>query len=143
MDAMDYVETTEATTLTTTTEADAHTVLTGNRIFCDGAPVMVSVFAPFVEVPTDGGSLIILLCDGATVLGRIGEFEGISGPFNGASRQTPTAGYHQFIVKAYVTEGTGRFAAGPGGAGELVPATLEVARVIRGLQQREPASQVH
>jgi hypothetical protein len=133
---LDYVQITSAVSLTATTEGTAHTCITGTSQAYEAVPTLIEVSSPHIGTPADaaGRAVIVLLYDGATLLGRIGTFitpvaAETRFAFRGAYRLTPTAATHQYIIKAYVTGGTGSFAAGAGGSGTNLPAFLRITRV--------------
>jgi len=134
---LNYVEFTANVSVSATTEGTANTVVTGSSITLDGNTTVVVEFFSSQSRPTGtaAAQLIFVLFDGATVLGTFGVQN--SPAANNAyepvllSRRiaTPSAGAHQYIVKAYVTSGTGLVVGGAGGTGVNLPGYIRVTRV--------------
>jgi hypothetical protein len=133
---LDYVQITTGVTLTATTEGTAHTVITGTSQTYAAEPIIVECFAPrFTVTGTSGATIVVLLFDGATVLGRMGLFSTPAGAalITGATLQyrlTPTAATHQYIIKAYSTVTASVFDCGGGGTGVELPAFIRVTRAV-------------
>jgi hypothetical protein len=132
---LDYVQITSSVNLTATTEGTAHTCITGTSQAYAAVPTLIEVYTPRLETGTSSGNAtIILLYDGASLIGRIGLTKTVAAvgfftPTLMQYRLTPTAATHQYIVKGIVTGGTGVFTAGAGGAGTELPAFLRITRV--------------
>lgn len=134
---LDYVEITGNVTITGTAEGSETTCITGTSQAYTADPIIIEVFSPRCDVnaASAGQALIVVLYDGATILGRI---ETIIPDSTGAShgrgftarrKLTPTAATHQYIVKAYKTSTNAcLFGAGAGGTGANVPAYLRITR---------------
>jgi hypothetical protein len=122
-----YVEFTSNVSITATTEGTAQTIVDSGAITYEAAPIVVE-FQSADVVASGGGSLFILLQDGATVLGRMASY-----PANGRSplfvmrRFSPTAASHTFKVTAHNSAaGTSTVTAGAGGAGTTMPGFIRV-----------------
>jgi hypothetical protein len=135
---MDYVQFTAPVSITATTEGTANTVVTGASVAYDGSTVVyVEFFAPNAqpEVTATGQAMSFVLLDGASVLAgfytRIrtpGSAAALQVPINARRRLTPSAGSHQYIVKAFVSTGTGSVNAGAGGTGDYPPGFIRVVK---------------
>lgn len=131
----DYVQKTTNTNITNTTEGTADTILTGNAVTFDGAPVMVEWWSPSVQTPgTAGAIILVILFEGATVIGYFNAPVGVAGSENygsqgGRYRFTPTAAAHTYHVKAIVTAGTGVVGGGAGGTGAFLPTFMRITKV--------------
>lgn len=132
---LDYVEITSDVNVTGTSEGAATTIITGTSQAYAAIPTMIEFFSPDVRIPTNaiGDALIVLLYDGASLLGRFAVRINSAAQSNGAPifaryRLTPTAATHQYIIKATVTNATGtpRIGAGAGGSGTSLPAYIRV-----------------
>jgi hypothetical protein len=136
-DEIAYDEKTTDTNITATTEAAAQTVLTCSPVTVDGTTaIMIDYFASLVGTSTTAGNAIALwLYDGAVSLGRLTY---IQTPANGAlyapvrvsRRLTPSAGTHNYTIRASVTAGTGVVSGLAGGPGTAVPAFCRITRVV-------------
>lgn len=134
-DELDYAEVTSTVNVTSTNEASPTNVVSGTSKAYDGGPVWVHFSA--TDGNTDavaGRYLIVNLWDGSTDLGRIALVQnngaGVAEvtPINGYRRLTPSAGTHQFHVKAWCSAGAGNVQAGAGGAGTRMPAFLRITK---------------
>ena len=132
---LDYVQITSAVSLTATTEGTAHTIITGTSQAYVAEPTLIEVFCPRLTTSANAGSTIVaLLFDGATVLGRVALVSTPSAAsmihqVYAAYRLTPTAATHQYIVKAYTTVSGGSWDCGAGGTGVEMPSFLRITRV--------------
>lgn len=124
---LDYVEITTGVSISATTEGTANTCITGTSQAYAAVPTLIEVFCPRLNA---GATVIVLLFDGGTVIGRLGlvAFVGIS-TFQGSYRLTPSAATHQYIVKAYNSSSSSTFDCGAGGTGTEVPAFLRITKV--------------
>lgn len=115
--------------ITATTEAASQPVISGNSVYFDGSRVKVSCFVPKLSASTSLTATFVVFRD-STVLGQV---------FGGAVATTsvgtgfelfdmPPTGAHTYAVKAFVSTGTLTVDAGAGGAGNLVPGWLRVAK---------------
>jgi hypothetical protein len=132
---LDYVQGTTPISVTGTAEGTATTLLTGTSQAYEAVPTLIEVFCPRVSTGTSSGSSVIgILMDGASVLGRLWLLNtpaaaGHSAPVYAAYRLTPTAATHQYIVKAWRQTADGAWTPGAGGAGTEVPAFIRITRV--------------
>lgn len=134
---LDYVEFTGSTNVTATTEGTAATIVSGTSISLNGSTsVVVEYFCPQSKPGSvANGQLIYLLLDGSTALGQYGIQTSPAANadympvFLARRLATPSNASHQYIVKAYVTSGTGVVAGGAGGTGVNVPGFIRVTRV--------------
>lgn len=123
---LDYVETTSPLTITATSDATAQSFITGTSQSYSGARIRIEVFAPYLSSGS-GQSALFNLFDGSTDLGRIAENFGASDSAVMVVRYlTPSAGSHQYIVKAWKTGGTASAGAGAGGTATYLPAYLRI-----------------
>lgn len=127
---LDYVASTSTTSLTATTEGTAHTCISGTSQAYAAVPTMIEVFCPRIDCAASG-TVVVLLFDGATVIGRIGLFSGANlvHTLHASYRLMPTAATHQYIVKAYSTTTGGAFGGSTGGTGNEVPAFIRATKV--------------
>lgn len=133
---LDFVERTSNLSITGTNEGTANTAVTGASVAYDGSTVVeITWYCQAAELSgSANNSIIILLYDGATVLGRLAT---ISNPSASALRQavcvhrrlTPTNASHQYIIKAYATAGTANLLCGSGGTGASLPGYMSIKRV--------------
>lgn len=131
----DYAQITSGVNPTATTEGTANTLITGNSFTADGQAVVIEVFSPSARADASAAArtMTIVLFEQATVVGNIGFLSTPAAsndnkPLTLKVRHTPSAGSRQYIVKAYVSAGTGNFSAGAGGTGANVPAYLRVTK---------------
>jgi len=131
---LDYVEVTSPVTISGANQGAATTLVTGNSVTYDGAPVMIEWYCPSLGCDaSNGAGIVVDLYEDATILGRIAVL--ISSASQDASqvgrrRRTPAAGAHTFTVKAWETADGGSAAyAGAGGTGAQVPMFLRVTKV--------------
>lgn len=132
---LDYVQVTADVTISGTTEGAATTIITGTSQAYAAVPTMIDVFIPRLDfgAHASGNTLILLLYDGATLIGRIGVIAYPANgafivPFRASYRLTPTAATHQYIVKAFRTNANVIAELGSGGSGEQLPAFIRVSR---------------
>lgn len=132
----DYVESTGTLSVTATTEGTAQTFITGNSVSYDGSTkICVEFFCPRARASTDAANryMVIDLYQDSTILGH---YALLRTPAAGSDDKTvfarrfitPSAGSHAYIVKAYVSGGTGEFTPEPGGTGASLPAYLRVTK---------------
>lgn len=131
---LDYAEVTSPVTVSSTTEAGADTVISGNPVSYDGSTVVIVEF--YAYAIANGGStfqVVVTLWDGATDLGRIAQVI----PFGTASgwvpccvrkRLTPSNGSHTFHIKAWRVGGNGTIHAGVGGTAAGMPAYIRITK---------------
>ena len=129
---LDYVEYTGNVSITATSEGTADTVVTGTSKAYVAEKMWVEFFSPnATPQATTDARLNFLLYEGATVRGIFGYLETPGSatddkPVLLRRRITPSAGTFSWIVKAYVSTGTGTVRAGAGGSGNLVPGYIAV-----------------
>jgi hypothetical protein len=107
-------------------------IVGGSHTYDGSTRVRVELYIPNVEMIT-GQDCLILLYEGSTQLGRLGDPSAQSGAggtfavsFYGAYFLTPSAGAHAYKAVAQCGTGTATFAAGPGGSNQYLPAWLRV-----------------
>lgn len=130
-----YVEKTSNTTISGTTDAGATTVLSTSSVEYDGKPILIEFFAPRVT-PNDADAawIAVTLWEDSTDLGRIwfastvAAMNGAPAGVHAARRRSPSKGAHTYTVKAFRAVGDGTVEAGPGGAGDFVPAFIRITR---------------
>lgn len=131
-----YGEITAPVSVTATTAAGAQSVINPGNLTYDGGPVLVEFWCQNLQTPNTGAgaSTLLNLWDANTDLGFLAQIISPSAGANGISllarrRLTPTAGAHNFNVRAWVSpSGTGTVSAGPGGPGAVAPASLRIVR---------------
>lgn len=117
-------------------DANAVMVVNPGNVTYAAKPIIVEFFAPEATAPGIlGGQLLFNLWDSNTDLGRWGQMinagaNALGGPVMLRRRLTPTAGAHNYNVRAWVAgagaSGTGTIGAGAGGVGVYMPAYLRV-----------------
>lgn len=139
---LDYAQiTAPSANITTTTEATATSIISGNSITYDGTTkVKIEFWAPEVSGNNTSSSpaiLTLVILRDTTVIGQIKkELSGggwAADPLNAEVFDTPSAGAHVYSVKAFVNTTTGVshsavVNAGAGGSGNFTPAFLRVTR---------------
>jgi hypothetical protein len=136
---LDYVQITSNVGITSTNSASPDTVITGTSVAYDGSTIIeVEFWCPYAEVEdASGASLVFVLYDGGTVLGRFGLMSNVANaalrmPISLKRRLTPSAASHQYIVKAYSSATTANAAVGAGAGGNAstqFPAFIRITRV--------------
>lgn len=125
---LDYVQVTGGNvSITATTGATAQTIVTGTSLTYDGNPVMLQFFAPRIDTGTT--FIVPVLYDGLTQLGQLASITGSGNPAPLFYRFTPSAGTHQYIVKAFVDAGSGTVFDGNGALGNLMPLFIRITKV--------------
>lgn len=131
-----YAEITADVTINQSTDALAVTVVNAPVIEYDGKLVLIEFFCEEAKPPdVDGGALTVTLWDDTTDLGRLWTVR-TAAVMNGgtgvhaARRLQPTRGYHAFKIKAFNAAGVGNgtIVAGPGTAGDELPAFVRISR---------------
>ena len=131
----DFDQATSDLNPTATTEGTAQTAVTGNAVTYDGSPVIAHFVCSDAQADASAGAiLIVLLYEGATVIGRLAIVQsptaaGDRKPISPEYRFTPSAASHTYSVKAYVTTGTGALRAGAGGSGNSAPMFMRITKV--------------
>lgn len=132
---LDYAEITSDASITATSEGTPNTVITGNSVTYDGTAVWVEFYTNSLR--TDSGaaarSLTVFLVEDSTVKGNMAFIRTPAAAFLNAGgtfrrKLTPAAGAHTYVIKAYVSAGTGLVSAGAGGTGAGMPAYLRVVK---------------
>lgn len=133
---LDYVQFTANVSVTGTSEGAADTVVTGTSQAYAAEPIMIEFFTPSLLTPaTANAHCEILLYDGATILGWIGQSRQEAGtnvartPVVCKVRLTPTAATHQYIIKAMTSTGTTTISAGTAGTGAYMAGYIRVTKV--------------
>lgn len=125
-----WVEGTASVPITATTLATSQQVLTSGAITYDGTPIIIEYSAPLAQPPA--GALQVMLYDGATEMGYFtyvsSTVTGFGFPVSLRRRLTPAAGSHTYLVRAWVSAGSGALVAGTGLAGAHSPMILSVRR---------------
>lgn len=134
---LDYAQITSSPTLGggATSEGAAQTIITGNSIMYDGSKVKIEAFAPFISA-TEPAILVFVLLRDSAILGHIAtEYAGSTvggyseGPMMATFYDTPSAGAHTYILKAYSNiPANCSIGAGIGGSGNNVPAFLKATK---------------
>lgn len=130
---LDYVQNVAGNTvISATTEGTAHTLITGTSQAYAAVATVIETYWPRVNFAAVAGTSVIwLLYDGATILGRLAVESNPSGgtlikSFRGSYRLTPTAATHQYIVKAYRQNNNCSVDTGAGGTGVELPGYMMV-----------------
>jgi hypothetical protein len=131
-----YAEATALVAVTATTEATAQAVVTAPAVTFDGTTrVIVEFFSRSLNPPAAavGATLTLCLFDGASSVGVVAGVQtpaaaNMLAPAIGRRLLTPTSGAHTYSIRGYVSTGTGNVSAGPGGAGQNMPAYIRVTR---------------
>ncbi len=129
-----FAERTTDQSVAATSEATANTVLTAPAVTLTVAtPVLIEFFAPAAS-PGGTGLVILWLYEGAGSIGAMGTFAGgtagnVFQVPHIARRLAAGAGSHTWSIRASVSAGgPGIISAGPGGAGQNVPAFIRVTK---------------
>ena len=138
LEEIDRVKFETPLTVTATSEGTAQTVVTLPAITYEAVPHEIVFSAPSARASTSAAATLLTfsLYDGGTHVSVIGQ---ITNPVSGQSTRsticipypfTPSAGSHTYLVKVWVSSGTGALVdAGTGLAGALAPGFLSVRRV--------------
>jgi hypothetical protein len=133
---VNYTQFTADVSITATTDATAQTVVSSGAITYENVPHLIEFFSPWVipDAGAIGRQLILNLYDGSTDLGRIGQVRTPAAQNSAFTcklerRLTPTAASHTYIIKAWVSAGTGTVSAGAGGTATPLPGFIRVTRV--------------
>lgn len=114
------------------------TVIPALTVVCDGSPVIVEFWAPYVNVAVAGGYTNIHLVQDGTTVSRLATLYDAAGidahPVHAMYRITPSAGSHTFAITAS-TNGTATassVAAGSAGGAENAPPTfLRISKILQ------------
>jgi hypothetical protein len=129
-----YNQITSNVSITGNVEGSANTVITCSAVTFDGAPVVVEFFTSrFDAQATAGTSLVVLLQEGATVIGRLAVATNPASaswaiPLCLKYRFTPTAASHTYSITAFTTTGSATVEAGSGGSGQQLPAYVRITK---------------
>lgn len=125
----DYAQVTSGGNITATVEASANTIVTGGAVTYDGSTIVVIEFYALGIGSAGGQTTYVLLFDGSTSLGYIGQGMTALNPTMHVSRRlTPSNASHTYSIRAITTGGTGTFTAGAGGAGANMPAFIRISK---------------
>lgn len=133
-----YDQITAPVNVASTTEGTPTTIIAGSSYTFDGAAVLATFYAPFMENGSAAAaSVFVSLWEGATQIGRMAAIVLPSGTLQEALtvtamlRFTPTAAAHTYAIKAHAnsTTGTPVVGAGAGGTGAYLPAFLRLTKV--------------
>lgn len=128
-----YGEVTSQVTITSTSAASPTVLVPSITAVCDGSPVLVEFFTPYLNTQSGSNTRIALAVDGAY------RTLGISSPnaFVPSSykyRFTPSAGSHTFAVGGYADLSGNYAGGGTGGTGAYTPMFLRVSKVVQANQ---------
>lgn len=129
----DYVQFTAPVGCVGTTEATATTIVTGNAVNFDGAPVIITFGCDYVQLPSNVVTRLWLYEDGVSI-GELAVFRdtdaatALTPPYV-QRRHTPSAGVHTYSVRGSTASGTFTIDAGAGGAGNPFPGYLRITKV--------------
>lgn len=121
-----YDQITAPVTQSSTTEATPTALIACAAHVFDGGAVMLEVFFPDANPQGTPGFCRVVVFEGATEIGRLGQIQNdaganVQGPFIGKIRFTPTAASHTYTIGAYGSAATTIFTAGVGGTGAYGP----------------------
>jgi len=128
-----YVEFTSGLLVTATTAGAAQDVVSSGTVAYDGSAVVIEFYAPVIE-PGSSGGIMLLLQDGASILGQFAYVQPGSAVINDQQvtpirRLVPTPGNHTYKVTAYRATANGNIYSGVGGSGNYLPGFIRVSRV--------------
>lgn len=135
---IDYVENTGSVSITATTAATANTIITAGAFTPNGTDqyrIYFNCGEVFLAGNAGGNSCIFHLYDGATNVGRIGNFTSVgttseTHPVFLVSRKlTPTNASHTYSVRAHRTNANCTIVGGNGGADIAYPTVLWITRL--------------
>lgn len=131
-----YAEITSDLTVSNSSAATAHTVVSAGAIVLEAVPHLITISAPQVQVGNVGTAFLTFdLWDDSTQLGIIGQVGNNSAavfdlPFQRSRRIVPTAASHTYIWKAWQTAANGIVFAGNGTtANDHGPAWIRITRI--------------
>jgi hypothetical protein len=128
---VDYVQITSDVTISATTQAGANTIVTGTSRAYEAVPHLIEFFAARVMAGISSNT-VINLWDGSTDLGRLAQISNAAtgatggGTISAATRITPTAATHQYIIKGWRDSANGTVNAA---SGTWLPAFIRITRV--------------
>ena len=124
-----YAEVTSGGNITATVEGSADTIVTAGAVAFDGSTVVVIEFFAMGVLSAAGETTYLVLFDGASSIGYIGQGMVALNPSMMVRRRlTPTAATHTYSMRAIVTGGTGTWTAGAGGVGANSPAYIRITK---------------
>jgi hypothetical protein len=133
---LDYVEFTSSVSLTATTEATANTIVTGSAVAYDGSTaVIIEFFCQDIFNNTATEIDLIYLYDGASSIGRMGDFRAALGstdrriPCFLTRRLTPSNATHTYSIRG-ASGGHASASAGAGGNGNIMPGYIRITRAV-------------
>lgn len=131
---LSYIEFTAPVSVTATTEAAAGILVTADNLTFDGlTAVEVEFYTPKVTSGTDGGEVHVTLFDNGAAVGELGDWSRGTGNMSTSltckRRTTPSAGAHQFSIRAWRATANCTITAGAGGAGNYMPGFIRVRRL--------------
>jgi len=126
-----YAQITAPVAVSATTEATATPIVTAPSINGDGStPIAIEFFAPYSAQNTTAQEMYLVLYDTGATIGILvhARFPYVGPPFYASQRLIPSVGAHVFSIRAFVAGSGGSPAinAGPGGAGQLLPAYIRI-----------------
>jgi len=133
-----YDQITAPVNVASTTEATGTTIISCAAHTFDGAPVLLTVYFPYIENGTAAAAdVTVCLFEGATQLGRLGIFGPASGTlqevcaFCAQYRFTPSAASHTYTITAFAntTTGTPQIGADVTGTGHYMPGFARFTKV--------------
>ena len=136
-----YSEITSPVAVNSTNIASPNVCISPMTVVCDGSPVLVEVYTPYLEAPTTAGAGVFpwLSYDGAYYKMGLHTTDVAAASYSAtflSRRLTPSAGSHTFGVVATLTSGSnGGFGAGAGTAGNAhSPAYIRVSKIVTATQ---------
>lgn len=129
---LDYVQKTSNTSITATSDSTADTIVTGASMSFDGTAIIIEFFTPFMANPTGNINIELELYEDGSRIGHLGQETGESViqrvPVLVRRKHTPSAGTHQYSIRAFVDSGTGTINGGAGGAGAYMPCYMRITK---------------
>lgn len=137
---LSYVEKTSDTTINTTSDATAVTIVTADTVEFDGKPVLIEFFSVEAQPPdADAGALVFNLYQDGADIGRVWVTRTVAAENGGGGvfatrRMSPTAGPHTYSIRCWRSAGipNGLVLGGVGGAGVNMPAYIRITRAAGG-----------
>ena len=136
-----YLQITSAVSVTATSVNTPTTVISPITVVCDGSPILVEFFAPYVACGSSSSSYLLLnLTQDGTAVGRVATNFGatagnVAHPVHIQRRITPSAGTHTFGVVGWYTVSAGSVGAGDASTADAnVPAFLRVSKIVQATQ---------
>lgn len=124
-----YVEFTANVAITATTEATANSVVSAGALSFNGSTrVKIEFYAEYV-LAASGASLFLILYDGSSSIGILGQYGNGVLVFGGANVSrflTPSNASHTYSVRAYGAASSNSVNAGAGGSGNAMPGYIRI-----------------